>query len=294
MGIIKPEWVDDASTSECLRCNLQFSFIRRRHHCRACGLIFCSACCSKLKQLSFLPKPERICDLCWSELETQFKTKPEGILCLTPKGKNNRVKFEDGTPAVRQQFNGQVSLPKAPLIKRQRLKLLEDNPDNAVTLCYPPVGNSDTPKEVALSIAAEKLSIPENEVVFNLTDNFSCKVSKSGPYWVILTQGIGRYLLQKDYLVKIPAGLETLPSRHVFTWILQLWLFSKNQGVVIDSFCYQKFKISDQNFGYKGCIWFPEDDKTLSAYFLDDFKLNWLKEKIESLGSKFFPHCLLH
>ncbi len=30
-----------------MKCLTKFSFRKRRHHCRACGLIFCSTCCSQ-------------------------------------------------------------------------------------------------------------------------------------------------------------------------------------------------------------------------------------------------------
>jgi hypothetical protein len=35
----------DPETDVCLKCSTKFSFRTRRHHCRACGLIFCSKCC---------------------------------------------------------------------------------------------------------------------------------------------------------------------------------------------------------------------------------------------------------
>lgn len=32
---------------ECVRCKARFSLIKRRHHCRRCGHIFCASCCSE-------------------------------------------------------------------------------------------------------------------------------------------------------------------------------------------------------------------------------------------------------
>lgn len=303
LGILKPEWIEDSTTSECLRCNITFNFIKRRHHCRACGLIFCANCCSKFRLLSFLTKAERICLICddeFTKLEQQTlqknEKKPESILCLTPKSKKNRVKFEDGTAAIRPSYEGQVDLPKAPLIKRQRMKLLESNPENAITLCYPPVKiDENLPKEVALSISAENLASKEDhQITFTLTDNFTVNVSKNMDFWHIKTFGVAKFLGQKDFLVKLHAGNDSLPNRFVFNWLLQLWNFTKNQSVNIDSFCYQKFKQPGIDFGYSGCIWFPDDDQCLQAYLLDDYKLNWLRDKTETLGPRFFPHSLLH
>lgn len=37
-------WTCDSSRQTCTHCNLAFSLCRRRHHCRWCGLLFCSTC----------------------------------------------------------------------------------------------------------------------------------------------------------------------------------------------------------------------------------------------------------
>ncbi|ETV89691.1 hypothetical protein, variant 2 [Aphanomyces astaci] len=37
-------WVQDDAVYACFKCHVQFSLIVRKHHCRACGRIFCNAC----------------------------------------------------------------------------------------------------------------------------------------------------------------------------------------------------------------------------------------------------------
>ena len=39
-----PDWMNDNDKNECSKCGSEFSFTRRRHHCRACGKLFCSEC----------------------------------------------------------------------------------------------------------------------------------------------------------------------------------------------------------------------------------------------------------
>lgn len=39
-----PEW---ANGEVCHRCRVTFSLIQRKHHCRACGQVFCGACTTK-------------------------------------------------------------------------------------------------------------------------------------------------------------------------------------------------------------------------------------------------------
>ncbi|MBN3273515.1 LST2 protein, partial [Polyodon spathula] len=39
-----PVWVPDSSCNRCSACETLFTFLRRRHHCRSCGQIFCARC----------------------------------------------------------------------------------------------------------------------------------------------------------------------------------------------------------------------------------------------------------
>ncbi|CAH0389343.1 unnamed protein product [Bemisia tabaci] len=64
----EPEWIPDCEVMFCTKCHMKFGFTRRRHHCRRCGLIFCSSCCNaklQLPRMCFFD-PVRICDLCTS------------------------------------------------------------------------------------------------------------------------------------------------------------------------------------------------------------------------------------
>lgn len=65
--LIRPTWIPDSDVSECPICYSSFNSINRRHHCRQCGGIFCSKCCSKktlLPQFGYV-HPERVCDNCF-------------------------------------------------------------------------------------------------------------------------------------------------------------------------------------------------------------------------------------
>lgn len=39
-----PNWTPDDEVMVCARCSVQFTMINRKHHCRACGKIFCGTC----------------------------------------------------------------------------------------------------------------------------------------------------------------------------------------------------------------------------------------------------------
>ncbi len=42
----KNEWVDSDNVKTCMNCSKSFSMTTRKHHCRDCGKVFCSKCCS--------------------------------------------------------------------------------------------------------------------------------------------------------------------------------------------------------------------------------------------------------
>uniref|UniRef100_A0A0K0EKH5 FYVE-type domain-containing protein n=1 Tax=Strongyloides stercoralis TaxID=6248 RepID=A0A0K0EKH5_STRER len=65
--IVGVRWVPDEECDHCTSCNAAFSIIRRRHHCRNCGRIFCSYCSSSrlaLPELGY-DKKVRVCDMCY-------------------------------------------------------------------------------------------------------------------------------------------------------------------------------------------------------------------------------------
>ncbi|GIY69056.1 lateral signaling target protein 2 homolog [Caerostris extrusa] len=69
IGILNgpPEWMPDELSSNCMACKVQFTILRRRHHCRNCGKIFCSRCSSNsipLPRFGHL-KPVRVCNQCF-------------------------------------------------------------------------------------------------------------------------------------------------------------------------------------------------------------------------------------
>ncbi|XP_051905483.1 hepatocyte growth factor-regulated tyrosine kinase substrate isoform X2 [Hippocampus zosterae] len=62
-----PDWVD---AEECHRCRVQFGVMTRKHHCRACGQIFCGKCSSKYSTIPKfgIEKEVRVCEPCFEQL----------------------------------------------------------------------------------------------------------------------------------------------------------------------------------------------------------------------------------
>ena len=59
-------WVSDLSASECTGCAVPFTVFVRRHHCRACGGVFCSACSTQRSAVLRVGERDavRVCDVC--------------------------------------------------------------------------------------------------------------------------------------------------------------------------------------------------------------------------------------
>ncbi|XP_027146336.1 zinc finger FYVE domain-containing protein 9 isoform X2 [Larimichthys crocea] len=85
LGEVAPVWVPDAQAQVCMKCGVKFTFTKRRHHCRACGKVFCALCSNLKFRLTHLDGKEgRVCISCHSTL---IKRTP-------PRGKR-RVWFAD-------------------------------------------------------------------------------------------------------------------------------------------------------------------------------------------------------
>eukprot|EP00940_MAST-03C_sp_MAST-3C-sp2_P002038 g2038.t1 len=63
-----PEWQPNASSSHCTLCEKTFSLMHRRHHCRKCGCLICSACSRRriiVMEVNGGKRPVRVCDNCY-------------------------------------------------------------------------------------------------------------------------------------------------------------------------------------------------------------------------------------
>ncbi|KAG7499372.1 zinc finger FYVE domain-containing protein 16-like isoform X1 [Solea senegalensis] len=68
LGNRQPAWVPDSEAPNCMNCYQRFTFTKRRHHCRACGKVYCAMCCNKKCKLKYLEKEARVCVLCFDAI----------------------------------------------------------------------------------------------------------------------------------------------------------------------------------------------------------------------------------
>ncbi|NXN16583.1 ZFY16 protein, partial [Indicator maculatus] len=67
----QPLWVPDSEAPNCMNCQVKFTFTKRRHHCRACGKVFCGGCCKRKCKLQFMEKEARVCTGCYDYIKAQ-------------------------------------------------------------------------------------------------------------------------------------------------------------------------------------------------------------------------------
>lgn len=68
LGSRQPQWVPDSDAPNCMNCDQRFTFTRRRHHCRACGKVYCAVCCNRKCKLKYLDKEARVCITCFESI----------------------------------------------------------------------------------------------------------------------------------------------------------------------------------------------------------------------------------
>jgi hypothetical protein len=81
-------WVDNNATRNCFdpSCNRPFTIYRRRHHCRACGLIFCERCSSHRRIVTSVSSStiSRTCKGCAHQIDMANRFKSRDIHCRRP------------------------------------------------------------------------------------------------------------------------------------------------------------------------------------------------------------------
>merc|ERR1712098_609442 len=87
MGVVvmsgAPVWQSDDDAPACTKCNREFTFFFRRHHCRGCGKVMCGDCTNKKCKL---PKEfgysgeERVCVACFDYLAAKHNENDFGVV----------------------------------------------------------------------------------------------------------------------------------------------------------------------------------------------------------------------
>ncbi|GAA55113.1 FYVE RhoGEF and PH domain-containing protein 2 [Clonorchis sinensis] len=67
------EWVKDEQSTMCAECSAEFTVFNRRHHCRACGKVFCGTCSDYRAPIAFQGNKERVCVIDYYLINSHLK-----------------------------------------------------------------------------------------------------------------------------------------------------------------------------------------------------------------------------
>jgi len=154
-----PVWVPDNANAACALCATEFTFIKRRHHCRHCGSVICGDCSRHRFLLPHIDKkPSRICDICHTKLATTNleERKEQGQQFL------NMAKSLFKPPAAPT-----VGPPPAPVLAPPPAPSMAPPPAPSMP---PPQAPSTAPPQ-APSMAPTTSSYYENDTESNNTSN---------------------------------------------------------------------------------------------------------------------------
>ncbi|XP_070268355.1 zinc finger FYVE domain-containing protein 16 isoform X2 [Myotis yumanensis] len=111
LGQKQPTWVPDSEAPNCMNCQVKFTFTKRRHHCRACGKVFCGVCCNRKCKLQYLEKEARVCVVCY---ETISKAQAFERM-MSPTGSNLKSNHSDECATIQPLQETQTSsVPSSP------------------------------------------------------------------------------------------------------------------------------------------------------------------------------------
>lgn len=118
LGRVPPYWIPDETTNQCMQCDVKFSLIKRRHHCRACGLLLCSSCCGEKFLLHYLGVEGRVCMSCHETLMKASLQQPS-----QPRNPNpaNPMEYCSTLPP-QQQVNASLIQPPTVMVPSGVLK----------------------------------------------------------------------------------------------------------------------------------------------------------------------------
>lgn len=113
LGMNAPLWTPDSRVTMCQLCTSSFSALFRRHHCRACGRVVCSACSSNKAPLIYLKcRQARVCDQCYDTLKANIH------LYYLPR---DSLKAQIGEQELRRLDDHFRSLLKSQFVRHSRL-----------------------------------------------------------------------------------------------------------------------------------------------------------------------------
>ncbi|KAF3821794.1 hypothetical protein GH733_009836, partial [Mirounga leonina] len=229
LGQKQPTWVPDSEAPNCMNCQVKFTFTKRRHHCRACGKVFCGVCCNRKCKLQYLEKEARVCVVCF---ETISKAQAFERM-MSPTGSNLKSNHSDESatiqPLQETQTSGIPSPTTLPIsaLKQPNVEGLCSKEQKRVWFADGILPNGEVADTTKLSSGSKRCSedmsplLPDMPLTVNTVDHAHSTVEKANSEIGDITRNeiIRSPISQVPSVEKLPinTGTEGLPTSCSFT-----------------------------------------------------------------------------
>ncbi|XP_024611446.1 zinc finger FYVE domain-containing protein 16 isoform X4 [Neophocaena asiaeorientalis asiaeorientalis] len=229
LGQKQPTWVPDSEAPNCMNCQVKFTFTKRRHHCRACGKVFCGVCCNRKCKLQYLEKEARVCVVCY---ETISKAQAFERM-MSPTGSNLKSNHSDECATIQPLQETQTSSISSPTtlpisaLKQPSVEGLCSKEQKRVWFADGILPNGEVADTTKLSSGSKRCSedfsplLPDVPLMINTVDHaHSTTVEKpNSEAGDIRNEIIRSPISQVPSVEKLPTntGTEGLPTSGSFT-----------------------------------------------------------------------------
>ncbi|XP_032482584.1 zinc finger FYVE domain-containing protein 16 isoform X2 [Phocoena sinus] len=250
LGQKQPTWVPDSEAPNCMNCQVKFTFTKRRHHCRACGKVFCGVCCNRKCKLQYLEKEARVCVVCY---ETISKAQAFERM-MSPTGSNLKSNHSDECAIIQPLQETQTSSISSPTtlpisaLKQPSVEGLCSKEQKRVWFADGILPNGEVADTTKLSSGSKRCSedfsplLPDVPLMINTVDHaHSTTVEKpNSEAGDIRNEIIRSPISQVPSVEKLPTntGTEGLPTSGSFTLddvFAEIEDLSSPTGVLVNS-----------------------------------------------------------
>ncbi|KAF5284252.1 hypothetical protein FQR65_LT00252 [Abscondita terminalis] len=267
LGREAPLWIPDSDADNCLHCDTKFTVIKRRHHCRACGLVLCSKCCNKKYRLEYLDSEARVCLRCYEALCVKDASSGEASPSSgnspnrhVPPNPNNPMEYCSVIPPL-QQCSSSNQNPPTVMVPVGVLKR-KDRRNRKKTRALDNDFNYD--ESTKKLISEKKLAAKENTAVDTTTNSFIPAADNDLPPVVRIHKSDVSF----TYCENNAATLESLKSEEMsFAIQSNLYVHVK---IINMSCCINKWAWC---FTSQGLITVGQDEIVLLLEFMDNEKM---------------------
>uniref|UniRef100_A0A672LLR0 Hepatocyte growth factor-regulated tyrosine kinase substrate n=1 Tax=Sinocyclocheilus grahami TaxID=75366 RepID=A0A672LLR0_SINGR len=160
--IYAPDWVD---AEDCHRCRVQFGVMTRKHHCRACGQIFCGKCSSKYSTIPKfgIEKEVRVCEPCFELLNNSLSSPCFFLASSCCSAPQMPPKRDEAALQEEEELQLAIALSQSEAEEKERMR--QKNPYSAYPKADPTPVTSSAPPVSTLYSSPVNSSAPSAEDV---------------------------------------------------------------------------------------------------------------------------------